>query len=251
MPRFFLSDENIRDGVIRIEDSDAAHIVLSLRMTVGDNIVVCDFSGREYTCKIVSAEVGGVLAQIQSFRESSNETPYFAVLYQALAKGDRFDMIVQKSVECGVSKIVPVLTERCISRPDAAASVKKVARWRKISQEAAKQCGRAIIPAVSEIITYGEALTQMTESGIGFLCYEGDGTVPLGRSLRRVIKNSGYRIDGDISFMVGPEGGFSGFEVDRAKEAGLALTGLGSRILRCETAAPFVLACLSYEFELE
>lgn len=247
MPRFFIPDENIKGDFAEICGGDAKHITQSLRMNEGDIVSVCDFSGREYKCSIVSHTQNKIKAKIISVKESNNEPPYRAVLYQSLAKGERFDIIVQKAVECGITKIVPVLTERCISRPDKQTFEKKLERWKKIAKEASMQCGRAIIPDIEELKNYDSALDDMKGCGHAFICYEGDETIPLGSFIKQLKDSEEYKT---ISFMIGPEGGFSADEIKRAKEFSIQCVGLGKRILRCETAAPFVLACLTYEFEL-
>lgn len=262
MPRFFLTENLIEryereaDGIlgrIVIENSDARHIAFSLRMRVGDAVTVCDMRKTEYCCRIASitrtreGRDGDVqvLLDILEMHPTETEPSFEAWLYQALPKGDKFDTIVQKAVETGVTGIVPFLSERCISRPDPAACARKCERWRKIAEEAAKQCGRGIIPEVHAPVTYEEAVAMAAASGTGFLCYEGDGTLPLGQLL-------GAHHSGEpLHFLIGAEGGFSVSEAEYAASCGLALVGLGRRILRCETASGFVLSCMTYAYDLQ
>ena len=247
MPRFFVEAAAItegEDGVLRVHvaGSDADHITRSLRMHPGDSLTVCDMARREYSCEIES--VGSlVTARVVSEKASLSEPPYIAVLYQALVKGDKFDTVVQKAVECGVSVIVPVLTERCTVRPDGKGIQNKLARWRRIAAEAAGQCGRGIMPEVRDMLTFSEAVKEGGKTDRPLFCYEGDGTKPLPEVL-------GSEVPGSVSLMIGPEGGFSAEEVKKAEEAGMTAVGLGRRILRTETASSFVLACLSYAYEL-
>jgi len=238
MQRFFLSANNIdiENKILKIEGSDSKHISQSLRMKPGDAITVCDMQKFEYSCEIISIN-DFVTAKIISVSKNDTEPNYKAYLYQALPKGEKMDYIVQKAVELGVFEIIPFISERCISRPDKKSMENKVARWQKISEEAAKQCGRGMIPVVRNVIEYSSALTDAI--GNKFLCYEGDGT----ESIADII----CKPNSDISFFIGPEGGFNLREVDAARERSLRAVGLGKLILRCETASGFVLACLTYE----
>ncbi|MCQ2423978.1 MAG: 16S rRNA (uracil(1498)-N(3))-methyltransferase [Clostridia bacterium] len=247
MPRFFVTEEAIRtmpDGTaeITLTGADAAHVTKSLRMQRGDALTVCDGARREYRGTIVSLG-DTVTVSVSSVSDATTEPPYEAVLYQALVKGDKFDTVVQKAVECGVTAIVPVLTDRCTVRPDEKGLGNKLVRWRRIAAEAAGQCGRGIIPEVREMLTLREAVAEAGRADAPLFCYEGDGTLPLPQALRRKDVRT-------VSLLIGPEGGFSESDVMLAKENGMIPVGLGRRILRTETASGFVLACLSYELEL-
>ncbi len=263
MPRFFLSKNHIArfdreiDGVlgtIVIDGGDARHIALSLRMHTGDAVTVCDMQKIEYRCTIADIEklssgrdsAWRVRLDIREIRQSDTEPSYSAWLYQAIPKGDKLDFIVQKAVETGVAGIVLFLSERCISRPDAATVAHKCERLQKIAEEAAKQSGRGIIPPVLPPVSYDEAVAMASRADLGFLCYEGDGTLPMGKLIaeRRTIPST-------VHFLIGPEGGFSVAEVAKARNSGLASVGLGKRILRTETASGFVLSCLTYAYDLQ
>jgi 16S rRNA (uracil1498-N3)-methyltransferase len=162
-----------------------------------------------------------------------------------LPKGDKLDTIIQKAVECGASEIIPFQSERCIVKIKNDSEDRKNQRRQKISEEAAKQCGRSVIPEIKSAVGFADALKMASESELFLFCYEGDGTLQLGKILR------GYQeLPGTISIMIGSEGGFSIDEVEKAKNAGAVLTGLGNRILRTETASGFVLACLVCASEL-
>ncbi len=249
MPRFFVTASQIGtrdDGTktVLIAGDDASHITRSLRMKAGDKLVVCDMARVEYECRIISTGET-VTAAVVSERETVSEPPYKAVLYQALVKGDKFDTVVQKAVECGVSKIVPVLTDRCVVRLSKKDCEKKCARWQKIADEAAKQCGRGVLVPVGSLLTFREAADDASRADLPLFCYEGEDG--------ETVKSAASSFDGrpeTVSFMIGSEGGFSAGEAEYARERGMRSVGLGSRILRTETASSFVLACLSYEFEL-
>ena len=249
MPRFFVSASQIGvrdDGqkTVLIIGEDASHITRSLRMKAGEKITVCDMARCEYECEIIS--VGeAVTALVTEERASENEPPYKAVLYQALIKGDKFDSVVQKAVECGVSEIVPVLTERCVVRLSKEDCKKKIVRWQRIADEASKQCGRGELVKVSPMLTFKEAVLSASATDISLFCYEGEDTLSISDVLEGV-ENCPEK----IAFMIGPEGGFSKAEAAIAAESGVKSVTLGPRILRTETAPPFVLACLSYRFEM-
>ena len=246
MPRFFVRADQISDGYIRILGSDAHHIARSLRMAVGDAVTVCDMQGNEYSCSIVSFdEDREVSAEILESRHSQNEPKIFIRLFQALPKGDKLDTIIQKAVECGVSEIIPFQSERCVVKIKNDAEDRKADRRQRISAEAAKQCGRSVIPEVRASVGFEEAIAMAAESELCLFCYEGDGTLPLGSILRRYEE-----LPASVSIVIGSEGGFSQNEVAKAVEKGVTLAGLGKRILRTETASGFVLACLVCASEL-
>lgn len=261
MPRFFIDNSAVAGGYAVITGSDARHISLALRMRAGDAITLCDFSRKEYMCVIDSITPSEVRAKILSTAVNSTEPPYRARLLQALPKGDRADTVVQKSVECGISEIVFFESERCVAKLKSENAEKRLARFRSIALEAAKQCGRGIVPDVSFAGGFSDAIEAMHGGELCFICYEGDEsgdypTVKLGKLLSNFEKERIHTekcessVPCDIRFMIGPEGGFSTDEIRRASEAGLLIAGLGQRILRCETAAPFVLSCLSMRYEL-
>ena len=246
MPRFFVRSERVVDNTVSIIGEDAHHIARSLRMAVGDSLTVCDMQGNEYSCTIKSFdEDKEVLADILSVKHSQNEPKIFIRLFQALPKGDKLDTIIQKAVECGASEIVPFQSERCIVKIKNDSEDRKNQRRQKISEEAAKQCGRSVIPEIKSAVGFAEAVKMASASELFLFCYEGDGTVPLGKILREYKEPPAT-----VSIMIGSEGGFAIDEVEKAKNSGAVLTGLGSRILRTETASGFVLACLVCASEL-
>lgn len=250
MPRFFLQASNIIDGVVTVFGDDAAHISRSLRMRVGEHITVCDMQKNEYDCELVAFSGDTVTAKIISSRKTDTEPPYTVKLYQALPKSDKLDTIIQKAVETGAHLIVPFESERCVVKADTDAKreEKKLERRRRIALEAAKQCGRGCIPEVSLPMKYRAMLEEAAKSELKLFFYEGDGTVSLRELLEsKYAKGSAPE---SISVIIGSEGGFSLDEVRAASDMGFDICGLGKRILRCETAPSFALACITYNFEL-
>lgn len=234
MPRFFL--ENINTDLPVITGEDAKHIGRSLRMKTGEEITVCS-CGTDYFCEITSITSDEVFLKILDKKLCSAEPTVEVTLFQAVPKLDKLEHIIQKSVELGVTRIVPVLTRRCVSRPDKKDFEKKRTRLNKISLEAAKQSGRGIIPEVTEIISFNEAVKQMAELDCPLILYEEGG-----------IRFSEVETDNKKSFalFVGSEGGFDEAEAEIAKNNGITPIWLGERILRCETAPLTALSILMY-----
>ena len=238
MPRFFTT--NISEDQVFIEGEDAAHLTKVLRAKAGDEIIVCDMAGTDYVCSITQLDKSCVTAEILSSAPCEAEPKSKITLYQSLPKGDKMELIVQKAVELGVCEIVPVITKRCVSRPDSAALKKKTDRWQKIAAEAAKQSGRGIIPQVKEAVSYQQALQMAGDCPRKILFYE-QATVPLKGLLANPAQTAVF---------IGPEGGYEEEEVAWAKEAGVNICTLGKRILRCETAPMAALAIILASEEL-
>lgn len=243
MPRFFVRGEQVQNNKITIKGDDARHISFSLRMAVGESITVCDMQGIEYDCTICDFDGGQVVLDVLSSCPSENEPRVNVSLYQALPKGDKLDSVIQKAVECGVSRIVPFESERCIVRIKSDAEDKKRIRRCRIAEEAAKQCGRSIIPDVTMSVSFEKMLEDAAKSDLCIFCYEGEGTEPLGKLLSALCLDKKDK-NFSISVVIGSEGGFSISEAERAREFGFKLAGLGKRILRTETAPIFVLSSI-------
>lgn len=225
MPRFFC--DNILDNKIIISDDDARHIKKVLRMKIGEEVFVSSSNKIDYKCKITSLSGEDVILEIISEYQNNTEPSVEIVLYQALPKGDKMDMIIQKAVELGVTKIVPILTKRCVSRPDEKSMKKKIIRYQKIAKEAAKQCGRGIIPNVDRLKSFDDAINNEENLQKMVLLYEGGGD----RLNDIILENQT-----SVGIIVGSEGGFDEEEVIKATNKGILKATLGRLILRCETA---------------
>ena len=247
MPRFFVRSTQIENGVVTILGEDAHHISRSLRMAVGDTVTVSDMQRRIYECRLTDFLPDRVLAAVTDVHESDTEPPCAITLYQALPKGDKLDTVIQKAVECGASRIVPFESERCVVRCKPEAEARKTERRVRIAQEAAKQCGRGVLPDVLPTVQFAEMLERAAKADTVLFCYEGEGTEPIGAYLARVAPATGT----EIAVVVGSEGGFSLAEVEAARARGFVPIGLGKRILRTETAPTFALACISCVLELQ
>jgi 16S rRNA (uracil1498-N3)-methyltransferase len=235
MPRFFT--KSITDDHAVIENGDARHIAKSLRMRAGDAITLCDGEGFDYHGEIALIEHERVEVRIHDKKPSPGEPGVKLTLYQALPKSDKLDFIVQKAVELGVREIVPVLSSRCISRPNEQSMAKKTERLNRTALEAAKQCGRGIIPQVAPLMEFSTAIESMRHHALPILCYEDADT-----ALRTILHSQAA----EIALMIGSEGGFSPEEVHLAKESGVHIASLGRRILRCETAPICALSAILY-----
>ena len=250
MPRFFVRAEQLKGDIFSIYGEDAHHISRSLRMASGEHITVCDMQGKQYECELCEFLDGEVRARVLSCEASDNEPPCRIYLYQALPKGDKLDTIIQKAVECGVWSIIPFESERCITRIKSDAEKKKQERRSRIAYEAAKQCGRSVIPAVELSISFDKMINEASAHELCLFCYEGDNTEPIGRVLEKSIDKERGVFPKSIAVIIGSEGGFSQNEAQKCKDAGMLPVGLGKRILRTETTTGFVLACIACFSEL-
>ena len=226
MPRFFVpaalsaGDQTVLDG------ADARHIAGALRMTAGEALTLCDGAGTDYACTIVATEKERVTVRVDATCPSASEPDLAVTLYMGLPKADKLEWIIQKTVELGVTAIVPVAMARSVAKVDGKDAARKTERWQKIAAEAAGQSGRGIIPTVEEPISWKQALARLSAENT-LLCYEGGGE-PLGRLVSPQ--------DTAVSLVVGPEGGVAPEEVAAITASGGRIATLGPRILRCETA---------------
>lgn len=236
MPRFFIETPCTVGQELWITGEDGAHIEKSLRMKPGEALTLCDGKKTDYACEVVEVQAREALVRVLSEGPSLGEPSVLVTLYQALPKADKMDTVVQKAVECGATRIVPVFSARCISRPDEKAARRKVERWQRIALEAAKQCGRGIVPQVAPIMPFAKAIKECAESGGHLLlCYEGGG-----KSLRGIALEQENR----IALFIGPEGGLEEHEVALSQEHGAQVITLGTRIFRTETAPVAALSAL-------
>ncbi len=232
MPRFF-TDKPAAD-IITVTGSDARHIGYSLRMKKGDAITFCHM-GTDYLCRIEAMTGDEVVCRVERTEQSRSEPTVRLTLYQAYPKQDKLEQIIQKTVELGASRIVPFISARCVSRPDEKSAAKKLDRFRRIAEEAAKQSGRGTIPEISEIMDFRAALEDMRGNDIKLFCYENGGTR---------LSDIDFPQNGSIGVMIGSEGGFERSEADAAEQSGALRIWLGERILRCETCPVAVAAVI-------
>jgi len=239
-PRFFISTEQVVPPQIIISGDDVRHIVNVLRMNSGDELVLCDGKGTDYTVKIVGASKNEVRTEIVS-QTSRDINSSRIILGQGLPKSDKMDFIVQKATELGVSQIVPLVMERTIVKIKD--EEKRVSRWQKIAREAAMQSNRADIPEVVGISSFKNFLrTPHSALRTLLLLPWEEGTESIKNVLRRNPDAE------NIVVLIGPEGGISAAEAEAAKGMGFHPVSLGPNILRTETAAIAAIAMIGYEF---
>ena len=247
MPKFFVEPKQIDNDHIVITGENAHHISRSLRMMVGESITVSDMNNIEYKCTLEKFTDNSVIARIEEKYTPDVESCVRIHLFQALPKGEKLDFIIQKSVECGAYEIIPFESDRCVAKVKQEVEGRKSERRNKIALEAAKQCGRAIVPVVHPTVSFSQMISMASSADLALFCYEGDGTISIGNAIKEAKIDRELK---DIAIIIGSEGGFSPLEADIARKNGHKMIGLGKRILRAETAAIFALSCLVYEFEL-
>lgn len=243
MARFFVSPEAVdkASGMITVTGEDVNHIRNVLRFTTGEMLEISDGAGNEYSAVIEKLEKERITAVIKGVSQNRTEPPVEVTLYQGIPKSDKMDLIIQKCVELGVKRVVPVITERTVVKFDGGRDASaKTARWQRISLEASKQCGRGSIPVVSEPVRFAKAIEEARESGLCIIPYEKEDAT----GLADCIRSDRYR---SVAVFIGPEGGYTEDEIKKAEISGIRPVTLGPRILRTETAGLAVLSILMYE----
>ncbi|MGN0299471.1 MAG: 16S rRNA (uracil(1498)-N(3))-methyltransferase [Lachnospiraceae bacterium] len=244
MHHFFVSQSQVGENEICILGADVNHIKNVLRMKLNETVLVSDEKGMEYTCQVEKMEADQVIVRIIDIQSMMHELPIEVTLYQGLPKADKLELIVQKSVELGASRIVPVAMARSIVKIEPKKEEAKRKRWNAISESAAKQSKRSKIPEVTGVMSYREALLDMKTLDRLIVPYElaegMDGTRAVLSELKAGMK---------IGILIGPEGGFSPDEIEQVKQQGAQIISLGRRILRTETAGMAALAMLTYVLE--
>jgi len=239
---FFVEPGSIQGDRAVLRGQVAHQLNHVLRLAEGDVIELLDNSGTLYLARILECAREEVVARVEERREPAAEPRTRLTLYQALLKGDKMETVLQKGTEIGVTRFVPVLGERSVSRPGAGELERKLPRWRVIIREAAEQSGRATLPEVGPLASLEEACRQAAAAAaLSFMAWEEEemsfGLGRLVREARRTREGRGEAGPVAVSVLVGPEGGFSAREAGIARSAGVRLASLGPRILRAETAA--------------
>lgn len=250
MPKFFVNQENIQDKKILILGEDVNHIKNVLRKSEGDTIEICNSqNGENFLCKIEKIKQEKILCEIEKRLENTSEPNTYIHIYQGLPKADKMELIIQKSVELGVSEITPTNMSRCIAKINSKDEIKKIERWQKISEVAAKQSGRDIIPKVNKICKLSEIVQQCKEYDAIIMAYENEKENKIKNQVQELKKMQKEKSKIKIAIIIGPEGGISAEEVEKAKEDGIKIITLGNRILRTETVALNMISIIMYELE--
>lgn len=245
MNRFFVDIDGRDVGTdINITGGDVNHIKNVLRLKTGEHIVVSDGRGRDYTCRIAQIGTDVVICNIEDINDNFAELPVEVTLFQGYPKSDKMDLIVQKMVELGVTRIVPVFTARTIVKLDDKKAARKTERYQTIAESAAKQSGRGLVPEILNPVTFARALEMAKELDMNIIPYEEAEGIEKSRNIIESI--SGHR---SLGIFIGPEGGFAREEVEQALDIGAECITLGHRILRTETAGLAVMSIIMFQID--
>lgn len=246
MYRFFVEQNQIDEEQkkIHITGNDVNHIKNVLRMKAGEEILISCGAEWEYVCAVETLETEAVIASILYVQEAGNELPSKIYLFQGLPKSDKMELIIQKAVELGVYQVIPVETKRCVVKLDEKKKAAKAKRWQGISESAAKQSKRMIIPQIHEVMNYKQAIAYAEQLDVRLIPYECAEDMEHTRVLLQSIQPGQ-----SIGIFIGPEGGFAEEEVTFALEHKVEPITLGKRILRTETAGMTVLSILMFLLE--
>ena len=252
MPKFFVKEEQIRENQIIILGQDVNHIKKVLRAKIGDELQICNSqNGENFLCEIDNLEEEKIICQIKEKIQEQVESNIEVTIFQGLPKADKMEYIIQKSVELGVYDITPVEMKRCVVKLNEKDKSKKIERWQKISEVAAKQCGRDIIPQINNIINIKNICNLIQEYDMVLVAYENEEKNTLKEQLENIKKQNNSKSKVKIGIIIGPEGGLEEKDVEALKENGAKVITLGRRILRTETVALNVLSIIMYELENE
>lgn len=244
MYHFFVTPGQITEDYAIITGQDVNHIRNVLRMKPGEQVGIRDGISKNYICELEEIGTEEIHAKILSMDEDSSELPARIYLFQGLPKSDKMELIVQKAVELGAYKIIPVATRRAVVKLDRKKEETKVKRWNTIAESAAKQSGRMLVPEVTGVMTLKEAYAFAKTLDISLIPYE------LAEGMDDTKKIIGQVKPGmQVGVFIGPEGGFDVEEVEQAMEAGIHPITLGRRILRTETAGLTALSILMFQLE--
>ena len=251
MYHFFVEPCQISEKQIVIIGEDVNHIKNVLRLKAGEEISISNgVDGRDYRCGITSVSDTEVICELRFIKEDAVELPSKVYLFQGLPKGDKMELIIQKMVELGVYEIIPVAMKRCVVKLDDKKAKSKITRWQGISEAAAKQSKRGIVPQVHDVMSYKQALQYAADMDIQLVPYEMEESLEDATGMagtKQIIEN--LQPNQRIAIFIGPEGGFDEQEIQDAIDMGMKPITLGKRILRTETAGLTAMAWIMYQLE--
>ena len=236
MRRFAIAPERVVEGRVTFDALETRHLARVLRLGPGDTVVASDGAGHDYTVRLESVRprATGVVVGVA---EAAAESPLAVTLVQGLPKGDTLETIVRAATELGVARVIPAVAARTVVRLADRQSAARLARWQRVAREAAKQCGRRVVPEVAPARSLEACLDEAREADLALCLWEGDAPL-LAAALTDVERPR------RVVVLVGPEGGLERREIDAARARGWRVVGLGARILRTETAGPAMIAIL-------
>ena len=248
MPKFFITNQNIKDNKIIIIGQDVNHLKNVLRKKLGDTITICHTETEmNYLCEIEGLGETEITCHIVEKLEANAESNIKVTILQALPKADKMELVIQKSVELGVYDITPVEMKRCVVKLKEKDKRKKIERWQKIAEVAAKQSGRNSIPQINDSISLKNVCNLCQEYDIVIVAYENEKQNKLRYELEKLKLNATQELK--IGILIGPEGGIEDSEIALLQERGAKIVTLGNRILRTETVALNILSIIMYELE--
>ena len=246
MPKFFIRNDQLKDDEITILGEDVKHISNVLRMKIDDVIQVCNTDTAEnFNVQLKSFEKDKVIGCIVEKIDSEAESNINLKIFQGIPKSDKMELIIQKSTELGVKELIPVDMERCVSKINGKDAAKKIERWQKIAEVAAKQSGRDMIPNIENVMTIKQIAGLIDTLDMLIVPYER----AEGYSFKDAVDEiKDKNIDNiSIGIVIGPEGGFEPSEIEILKDSGAKIVTLGKRILRTETVALAMSSVIMYE----
>lgn len=247
MQKFFVKASQVESNKIYITYDDVNHIINVLRLKKGDEIQICNIDdSKNYIAKIIEHKKEEVICEIKSEINKTTEPKVKIDIYQGLPKADKMELIIQKTTEIGVRSIIPVSMERSIVKINAKDEEKKIQRWQKISEVAAKQSKRDIIPKIENCIKLNEVLDRIDNYTKFIVAYEEEKS----NTLKQVLKDIKIKDESNVKIgvLIGPEGGIDEKEIQLLKDK-VSVVTLGSRILRTETAPIVLVSNIIYELE--
>lgn len=247
MPKFFVNSEQINNNEIKIIGNDVNHIKNVLRLSINDKIKICDKDGHvNYNCVISNIDSEYVMTKIIDKEESNVEAKTQIHVFQGLPKGDKLEFIIEKLTEIGVKELTPVAMKRSVVKLQEKDKQKKMVRWNKIAEVAAKQSGRDEILKINDVINYKNIFNYLEDYDIVLLAYEKEEKLTLKKALSKLDKTK----ENKVAVLIGPEGGFDDIEIEQAKQnSPVNIVTLGKRILRTETAPLVISSNILYELE--
>ena len=247
MPKFFVNSEQINNNEIKIIGNDVNHIKNVLRLSINDKIKICDKDEHvNYNCRISNIDNEYVITQIIDEEKSNVETKTQIHVFQGLPKGDKLEFIIEKLTEIGVKELTAVAMKRSVVKLQEKDKQKKMVRWNKIAEVAAKQSGRDEILKINDLINYKNIFNYLKDYDIVLLAYEKEEKLTLKKVLSKLDKTK----ENKVAVLIGPEGGFDDIEIEQAKQNSLVnIVTLGKRILRTETAPLVISSNILYELE--
>jgi len=245
MPKFFVSNDQIKEETIEIISDDVNHIANVLRFSKEDEITITDKDNNiSYNSKIEEIMKEKIICKILNTIEDTTESNIHITIFQGLPKSEKMEYIIQKTTELGVKEIIPVAMKRCIVKIEKKDEKKKIERWQKISEVAAKQSERDIIPKIHNIQNIQDIISKVKEFDLFIVAYENEEQTTLKKVLKEHFKAK------KIAVLIGPEGGLEEKEVESLKENGAFVITLGKRILRTETAPITLISNIMYELDM-